>query len=217
MAAGAFTLQTVAAHAMGAAQYPDPMSHAIARAVSILGHPILVLPLAALVLTLLRGQQQMALWMALGFVSFAAVVMGYSSWQVRRGRWSHVDASGKHERSSLNRFLLILLLLSAIGAGLAHAREPATVLALSAAMVATALATARWCKLSLHMAFVAFSAVLLGNAAWWLGLAGLLLAGAVAWSRLRLQRHVPRDLVAGALTGALAGIACVTLLARGAA
>lgn len=200
---------------MGTAQYPRTMSHAIARAVSIFGHPMLVLPLAALVLLLLRGQQQLAWWLALGFSGFAAVVMGYSAWQVRRGRWAHVDASGKQERSSLNRFLLVLLLLSALGAWLAQAAEPAIGLALSAAMVVTAMATSRWCKLSLHMAFVVFAAVLLGHAAWWLGLASLLFAGAVGWSRLRLQRHVPRDLVAGALTGALAGIACVALLASG--
>ncbi|MEO6517892.1 MAG: hypothetical protein ABIO17_02700, partial [Pseudoxanthomonas sp.] len=68
------------------------MSHAVARAVSIVGHPMLVLPLAALVLMLLRGQQQLAVWMALGFSAFAAVVMLYSTWQVRRGRWAHVDA-----------------------------------------------------------------------------------------------------------------------------
>ena len=212
MGAGAFRWQTVAAHAMGAAQYPESMSHAIARAVSIFGHPMLVLPLAALVLLLLRGEQQTALWMALGFSVFAGVVMAYSTWQVRRGRWAHVDASGKQERSSLNRFLLVLLALSALGAWLAHAREPAIALAISAALVAIAMATARWCKLSLHMAFVMFAAVLLGNAAWWLGLGALVFAGAVAWSRLRLARHVPRDLVAGALAGAVAGIACVALL-----
>ncbi|MET0892702.1 MAG: hypothetical protein ABWY01_03935 [Pseudoxanthomonas sp.] len=189
------------------------MSHAIARAVSIFGHPMLVLPLAALGLLLLRGQQQAAVWMGLGFALFAGLVMGYSTWQVRRGRWAHVDASGKQERSSLNRFLLVLLALSALGAWLAHAPEPATALALCAAMVAIAMATARWCKLSLHMAFVVFAAVLLANAAWWLGLAALVFAAAVAWSRLRLARHVPRDLVAGALTGALAGLACLTLLA----
>ena len=174
---------------------------------------MLVLPLAALVLLLLRGQQHLALWMALGFFAFAAVVMGYSTWQVRRGTWAHVDASGQQERSALNRFLLVLLMLSALGAWLARAAEPAIGLAVSAAMVGTAMATSRWCKLSLHMAFVVFAAVLLGHAAWWLGLLGLLFAGAVWWSRLRLQRHVPRDLVAGALTGALAGIACVALLA----
>ena len=213
-----FTFQTVATHAKGGAQYADRMSRAVARAVSIFGHPMLVLPLAALALALLRGQNRLALWMGLGFALFAALVMAYSWWQVRRGRWAHVDASGKEERRSLNRFLLVVLVVSALfAAWQGHARELALGLALSAAMVAVATATARWWKLSLHMAFVVFAAMLLGNVSWWAGLAGLFFAAAVAWSRLRLRRHVPRDLVAGALTGALAGAIFMFLLAKGAA
>lgn len=209
---GVFIFQTVATHAKGTAQYAGRMSHAVARAVSIFGHPMLVLPLAALALALLRGQNRMALWMGLGFALLSALVMAYSWWQVQRGRWAHVDASGKDERRSLNRFLLAVLTVSALfAAWQGYARELSLGLALSAAMVAVAIATARWWKLSLHMAFAVFAAVLLGNVSWWAGLAGLVFAAAVAWSRLHLQRHVPRDLLAGALAGALAGIVFMLL------
>jgi membrane-associated phospholipid phosphatase len=212
---GVFRFQTVATHAKGAAQYAGRMSHAVARAVSIFGHPMLVLPLAALAVALLRGQNRLALWMGLGFALFAALVMAYSWWQVQRGRWAHVDASGKEERRSLNRFLLAALTVSALfAAWQGYTRELTLGLALSAAMVAIAAATAPWWKLSLHMAFVIFAAILLGNVSWWAGLAGLAFAAAVAWSRLHLQRHVPRDLAAGALTGALAGMAFM-LFAKG--
>ena len=37
---------------------------------------------------------------------------------------------------------------------------------------------------------------------------------AVAWSRLALRRHEPRDLVAGAIAGTLAGAAFWPLAAR---
>lgn len=192
------------------------MTHAVARAISIFGHPMLVLPLATISLAMLRGQRALALWMIPGFAVFAMLVFGYSRWQVQRGRWAHVDASATHERSTLNRFLLIMLLVSALFAlWLWPTRELAVGLALSAAMIATAMATASWCKLSLHMAFAVFAAVLLGSVSWWAGLAALVFAVAVAWSRLELRRHVRRDLVAGALTGAVAGIA-LPLLARGA-
>ncbi len=184
------------------------MTHAVARAVSIFGHPMLVLPLVVLVLTLLRGDARGALWMGLGFALFAAVVMAYSGWQVRRGRWAHVDASGKTERSALNRFLLVALAASAaLAFWWGASRELALGLALSAAMVLLAIRTARWWTLSLHMAFVVYAALLLMQAAWWAGAIGLLFAGLVAWSRLQLRRHVPRDLVAGACTGAAAGVA----------
>lgn len=187
------------------------MNRSLARAVSIFGHPMVVLPAAAVALTLVRGEYRMALWMAAGFAAFAAVVMAYSAWQVRRGRWSHVDASNSGERRSLNRFLLVALLLSTVLAATAgHSRELTWGLGLSAAMVGVAMLTARWWKLSLHMAFVVFAACLLTfGATWWVGLMALAFAALVAWSRLALQRHVPRDLVAGIVTGALAGVAFV--------
>jgi membrane-associated phospholipid phosphatase len=191
------------------------MSLPLARALSIAGHPMLALPLAVLAIALAQGDARTAAWSALGFGAFAALVMGYSWWQVRRGRWRHVDASATHERSTLNRFLLAALTTGAVLVAW-HGGQPlfALGLALSAAMILTAMLTARWCKLSLHLAFVVFAACLLRElgAAWML--AALLFAAAVAWSRLALQRHTPRDLIAGAVAGALAGLAFWPVAAR---
>ena len=106
---GAFSRRTVATHATGAPQYAAGMPHALARALSIFGHPMLVLPLAVVALALARGERVTAVWSAAGFGAFAALVMGYSAWQVRRGRWAHVDASARHERGHLNRFLFVAL------------------------------------------------------------------------------------------------------------
>lgn len=191
------------------------MSLPLARALSIAGHPMLALPLAVLAIALAQGDARTAAWSALGFGAFAALVMGYSWWQVRRGRWRHVDASATHERSTLNRFLLAAVTTGAVLVAW-HGGQPlfALGLALSAAMILTAMLTARWCKLSLHLAFVVFAACLLRElgAAWML--AALLFAAAVAWSRLALQRHTRRDLIAGAVAGALAGLAFWPLAAR---
>lgn len=183
------------------------MSTALARTVSLLGHPMVVLPLAVLAVALARGERRTALWSALGFGAFAALVMAFSWWQVRRGRWGHVDASAKHERGALNRFLLAAL-LAAAGFVAWRGGPPALSLGLvfSAAMILAAMLTARWCKLSLHLAFAVFAALLM----WRIGLAwmlaGLLFAALVAWSRLALRRHEPRDLWAGALAGIAAGL-----------
>jgi membrane-associated phospholipid phosphatase len=184
------------------------MTAPLARALSIFGHPTLVLPLAVLAVALAQGERQAALRAAVGFGLFAALVMAFSWWQVRRGRWGHVDASARHERSSLNRFLLVALLAAALLVGGAGTQPLLALgLALSAAMILVALLTARWCKVSLHLAFAVFAALLLRElgVAWMLG--ALAFAAAVAWSRLVLQRHTPRDLAAGAIIGALAGVA----------
>ena len=184
------------------------MPDLVARAVSILGHPLVLMPTAVVALMLLQGNGRHAGWAAAGLGMFGLLIMLLSRHQVRHGRWQHVDASGKEERSSLNRFLLALLIAATLACLLGDASLPLTLgLGLSAAMLVVALATARWCKLSLHLAFATFAALLLANLSWWVGLAGLLFAVVLAWSRLHLQRHVPRDLVVGAGTGLLAGLA----------
>lgn len=190
------------------------MTNAFARAVSIFGHPMLVLPLAVLALSRTGGDGVGAWWLALGFGLFAAVVMAYSWWQVRRGRWRHVDASASHERGSLNRFLLVALSAGAgLAAVLAPQRELALGLGLSAGLIAVAMLTARWCKLSLHMAFAVFAASLLWGLGWEYAAAGAAFAAAIAWSRLALRRHTPGDLLAGLAAGMLAGLAFWSIVA----
>ncbi|HEU4408401.1 MAG TPA: hypothetical protein VFS43_24265 [Polyangiaceae bacterium] len=74
------------------------MSRLLARALSIAGHPLLVLPAAVMAPLAARGQGlRRALPFALGFAAAGALVMGYSWWQVRRRRWAHVDASNQQE------------------------------------------------------------------------------------------------------------------------
>ena len=178
----------------------------LARAISILGHPLLVLPAALALPAVLHEADHATLRsMLMGFALFAALLLGWSWWQVRHGRWAHVDASEPSERKALNRMLLVAI---AIGALLAWLRSPtpdlAMALALSACIVAIAMLTARGCKLSLHAAFAVYAAGLL----WPLGVvwvgAGCVFAGIVAWSRLQLSRHRPRDIVAGVAAGSLA-------------
>lgn len=178
--------------------------NALARALSIVGHPVLVLPLAAW-LAGARGGPGSGSTLA-GFAGFGALVMGWSWWQVQRGHWTHVDASDRGERRTLNRFLLVAL---ALGALLAWRFAPAPValaIGLSLLLVLAALLSARWCKLSLHVAFASYAAVLLWRIGPWATALGLGFAAALAWSRWRLERHAPRDLVAGALAGAAAGL-----------
>ena len=138
-------------------------------------------------------------------MTLGIIVLGFSWWQVRAGRWSHVDASVRNERNSLNVFLVVLLLLSAVLLWFLTRRPYMPVaLALSGALIVTALLIARWVKVSLHVAFAAFATALL----WPIKLAfvvGVLVTAAVVWSRLVLGRHVAADVMAGFLLGAAAG------------
>jgi hypothetical protein len=184
------------------------MPNPFARALSILGHPLLTLPAAALCLAAHRGFDAGRLArLALALGAAAALVTAYSWWQVRRRRWQHVDASGRGERRALNRFLLVVFAVAAALLWTSTAqRELALGLALAALLVLAAMLSSHWCKLSLHVAFAMYAAVLLAQVSWLACAAGLVFAGAVAWSRIALSRHVPRDLAAGAVAGAAAGL-----------
>jgi hypothetical protein len=184
------------------------MRIAVARAVSIAGHPVVLVLVAAMIAAASRGASFLQLQLVGAAVAaLGVIVLGYGWLQVRAGRWSHVDASVRNERSSLNVFLTVLLFLGAALSWFGTRSLPLSgALALSGALIVAAMLLARWVKLSLHTAFAAFATALL----WPLTLAvlaGVLVTAAVTWSRLVLGRHVVADVVAGALLGTVAGSA----------
>lgn len=191
-----------------AAPRPAARAPIAARLLSIVGHPAVVMPLAVP----LAAQRHDAPWpmllVALGLALGVAAIVGlYSWWQVRCGRWSHVDASVPRERRHLNGFVVALLGL--LAAGLWLASQPAALvvgLGAAAGIVLAALALQRWLKVSLHAGFGSFAAALAWPVDW--AVAGLgTLALAVGWSRLRLGRHDGAEVIVGLGLGCLAGVA----------
>src|SRR5690606_21515203 len=85
----------------------------LARAVSILGHPMLVMPLAAWLETRNRhADDATALPVLAAIAVLGLLVLAYSASRVRGGHWQHVDASVPGERRGLNVFLLGLFVLA---------------------------------------------------------------------------------------------------------
>lgn len=186
---------------------PSASRLAIARALSVLGHPALVMPSAVVWVAHVRSAAPGVLAMAaMASVSVAVCVGVYSVLQVRAGRWRHVDASVPRERQQLNRFLVLLLFgMASVLSGLGQATPVGLGLALGGALVGSGLLLQRWLKLSLHVGFAVFAAVLLWPET--VAVAGLLaLSAGVAWSRRVLGRHGRADLLAGGLVGVAAGI-----------
>ena len=183
------------------------MPHPFARGLSILGHPLMVLPLAALAAMLTRGTRMpMLLATMAGLLILAALLLAWSHRQVARRRWAHVDASAPAERRMLNRRVLAVMLPVALAGWLAGATGLALGAGLSAAILVAALASARVCHLSLHVAFACFAVGIVWTASPALAAGFAVLAAGVAWSRLSLDRHAPRDLVAGACAGSIAAL-----------
>jgi len=181
---------------------------ATARALSIVGHPAVLMPVAVAAAASGPGAPPQLLRVALGTAVAVAVIVGlYSLWQVHRGRWAHVDASHPAERSQLN--LVLAGLLCAAAALLWALGQPPAVAAgplLAALLVLLTHALRRRLKVSLHAAFALFAAALV-----WPHLPGTLAIGAlalgVAWSRLVLRRHTLAEVLTGLWLGAAFGAA----------
>lgn len=178
---------------------------AVARAISIAGHPVVILFIVALVAASTRGASFSGVWFIGGALALAIVILGFSWIQVRSGHWSHIDASGRSERKTLNVFLGATCFSGALLAYFLRGKSDASVgLVLSGSLAAIALLIARWVKVSLHVAFAAF-ATALGWPNKTAIAGGLLVTAVVAWSRLVLGRHIAADIAAGFLLGTTAG------------
>lgn len=178
----------------------------IARAISIVGHPVVLLLVAALVAASARGASASQLWViGAATLAFGAMVLGFSWLQVRTGRWSHIDASVADERRSLNSFLGGLCIAGAVATWFVTGRvQMPLALGISGALIGIALLLSRWVKVSLHAMFAAFATTLL-----WPNVpavvAGAAITAAVVWSRLALRRHGVADVIVGLVLGVSAG------------
>lgn len=180
----------------------------LARLVSVVGHPLIMMPAAvlakmAVLETPMRG---VGLTMAI-ILMICGSIFAFARHQVSRRRWVDTDASQPAERRSLTITTAVALMavtlalwISDMPSALAAGTGAAAIILLSAIMLS------RWCKLSLHVSFAVFAAML-----FWphpiIVLAGLGFAALVGWSRLKLSRHGPIDVMAGSAVGLCAGFA----------
>ncbi|AXI82880.1 phosphoesterase [Xylella taiwanensis] len=177
----------------------------LARIISVLGHPGVLVPLA--IATGLSNTPTSAhvKAIAIGTTLVLAVLgLAYSLWQVRRGHWSHVDAPNPDERAQLLPILLLLLGIAILSLWALDMPEP--VIAgpvVGIVLVLAAHSVRHWIKPSLHVGFGMLAAGL--NNKLPMVAIGLLTATAlVGWSRLALGRHTGREVAVGAVLGAAA-------------
>jgi hypothetical protein len=194
-----------------AADGRSPMKQ-LARWVSILAHPFVMVALLVAVPAMRQSAGnavQSVLLVVIAVVVPIAVLMFR---QVRRGRWSNVDASKSSERP-----VLFMVALTGLVAALAWLllNDPRSFLVrgmlVAAAFLLIAALLTRWVKLSLHVAFAALTATtlfLLGSAA---GYALMAVVPVVFWSRIALARHRVHELLVGLVLGVLTGIVLVRL------
>lgn len=185
----------------------------VARALSVIGHPALLMPASIAAAAHMAEAPPALLRLAVGSAVAVALIVGlFSLWQVRSGRWRHVDASLPGERRQLTRLLAALLCAVAALAWAGGYSAPVAAGPLPVALpVLAAHALRTRMKLSLHAAYAAFAVPLLWPALPGAGAAAALALG-VAWSRLILRRHTRAEVLIGLVLGACSGALLRALL-----
>ena len=186
----------------------------LARYISIIGHPFLLMPLLTAVVAyhvLPPRHALIAEIIALGVVIVPAGA--YTIFRVRKGTWGDMDVSDQRERSQFYGILLPLLLLISFIAWIAEVPVSIPLGAFAILLlVGSASVINKWVKISLHTGFgvfVAWAMFLIDPKA---GAVVLFLALLIGWSRVILGRHTVSEVLLGGTLGAVVGGAFVTSL-----
>lgn len=185
------------------ASQPRDLKVFTARLLSVVLHPFVLTPLVVAVSS--RGWRDAVLIAALTTVPLLILIVR----NVRRGTWTNADVSNPKQRKGLYFAAAPLLLVT--GVALYATGASSNMLRgffAGSAMIAAGFLLMPLLKVSLHMTFLGFGAVILlfraGFAPAAIALA-VVLAVALAWSRRTLDRHTWAEIATGLVIGTAAG------------
>jgi hypothetical protein len=169
----------------------------LARALSVIGHPFLLIPLMVAAAT--RNWIPTAIVGAITILPLFVIILR----NVRRGVWSDHDVSSREQRGGLYRVALPLLAISALLLWWMDA-SPRMMRGFTAAavMLAIGLLGNRFLKISLHMMMAAFCGVVIAQLYPRSVYAIVPFVAAIGWSRWKLERHTWAEIFVGIAIGA---------------
>jgi membrane-associated phospholipid phosphatase len=195
------------------AEAPRPsFRRRLAGWVSVAAHPFVLIPaLVAVVTARSLPPREAAVVVALVVVGSILPMLWIIVRRVRSGAWTDHDVSVREQRTgmypaalAISAATVLLLYLSGTARSVLQGTVAVFLLIALSSLINLRL------KISLHTGFAAFTAVSLLSMSRPMGIAGAVIALAVAWSRLELRRHTFAEVVGGALLGA--GIGAALLL-----
>ena len=198
--------------------HPPPQARrarrtSVARWISILGHPFVLIPLLVAAVTA-RSMPPERVALIVGIVLLVSVVpmLLLMSRRVRSGAWTNYDVSVREQRSGMYPVAMAIAGVTTLVLLVVGTPRPVMYgVAATLVLIVIASVVNLWLKISLHVAFAVFTAASLVSLGWGVTAGGLLLALAIAWSRLELGRHTWPEVIGGALLGAVVGVGLVVL------
>lgn len=175
----------------------------VAQIISIVGHPFITIP--AFILIALLGNEittsklLVALLLIGGLFVPISIIIYYKT---KKGTYSNLDVSDRLQRKSL--FLYAIPLLAAVTTILYLTGQPRQLcLALLFALILVIISQVvnLYIKSSLHVSLNIYLSFLIITQNITAGLIALLLTGIIGWSRIKLERHTPKEVFWGILVG----------------
>jgi hypothetical protein len=192
------------------------MTTKLAKYISVLGHPLLTIPLVLIVALFTFEEPKRALFISLLIVGGIFIPLTIKMYKgAKDGTYTNFDISEISQRQSWYFFALALLAIVTI---ILFVTNQSRVLCLSMLFAFLLLLTSQlmnyFIKSSLHVSlnvFLAFSILPMSL------VTGIVLFGFViliSWSRLVLKRHTLKEILAGAFIGFAVGILLLLINTR---
>jgi hypothetical protein len=185
-----------------------PMKTKAAAFISFIGHPLLTIPIFAIIAFFTYEEFQRALWHSSLIVAGIFLPLSIRMYlKARRGAYTNFDVSDKKQRQSWYVFAVVLL--AGITVVLFITDQPRTLrlsLLFSSILLALSQVLNYFVKSSLHVSFTIFLSFMIlpmNPVAAAVFLAFTLL---IAWARLTLKRHTWAEIITGAGIGLAIGI-----------
>jgi hypothetical protein len=183
------------------------VTRSVARTISIIGHPFLLIPLAIGYAVSRELPEHQAVRIMGVLFAWMLLFGAYVVVQVRRGVWTDVDVSKREHRP---RMYLVVVGLGLPGIiALWWGDYPSAVLIGMGSAVALLVASAiinRWIKVSLHAAFSVYAVFVIVSIDGIAAAALLAIPLLIAWSRVAMGRHTRNEVLLGLAFGTVASV-----------
>jgi membrane-associated phospholipid phosphatase len=188
----------------------------IAKSISILGHPLLTIPVFVVIALFNFESVEKASRISaliIGGIFIPLIVKMYRG--EKKGEYTNFDVSDQTQRQSWYTYAVLLLIAVTI---IVFATRQSSTLCLSVLFSTLLLYTSQlvnyYRKASLHISLNVFLFFMILNMSAIIAVTFLLFICLIAWARLILKRHTTRELVIGALIGLFWGILFLVFMNR---
>ena len=185
----------------------------IATFISIIGHPLLTIPLFILIVLFGNEDSSRAApisFLIIGCVFIPVTIRLYI--KSRNGSYTNFDVSDKIQRRSLYLFVVpLLLIVTIILFATNQSRNLCLGVLFALLLLILSQAINYFVKSSLHVSLNIYLSALIFTVNFKAGVAALLFTGLISWSRVKLGRHSVKEVLFGLLIGTIISLILLKL------